>query len=236
VRVLWSVLVLLVIVGVAAAIGRSMYIADFAARVDPARSATFQALHVNDPFIAERPAQLARVDGKYAAHPSLILLHVLPGALFLLLAPFQFSKRIRSRHIRMHRWSGRFLLVLAIIWLVPGLYFGTRAPFGGPSEAVVIVLVGAYVITAMVQGYGAIRRGQRARHREWMIRLFAAAIGISTIRVVVGVVDVALTPAGYRPPELFVLSICVGWVATIGVAELWIRHTRPRLLIDRVTA
>jgi uncharacterized membrane protein len=235
-RALWSALVLLVIIGVAAAIGRSVYIDDFGARVDPARTRAFEALHLNDPFVAEHPTELIRVDGKYAAHPSLILLHVLPGALFLLLAPFQFSKRIRSRHIRVHRWSGRLLLVLAVVGLLPGLYFGIRMPFGGPGEAVVIALVGAYFVTAMLQGFVAIRRGQRARHREWMIRVFAVAIGISTVRVVAAVVDVALTPAGFRPPELFVLSISVGWILTIGAAELWIRYTRPRPVSERVTA
>jgi hypothetical protein len=61
-----------------------------------------------------------------------------------------------------------------------------------------------------------------------MIRVFAIAIAISTVRVVAGVLDVALTPAGFRPPDLFVVSLWTGWVITLGVAELWIRYTRPR--------
>jgi uncharacterized membrane protein len=235
-RAIWFVLVLLVILGVVAGIGRALYVGDLGARVDPSRIRAFEALHLNEPFVAERPAEIARLEGRYAAHPWLILLHVLPGALFLLLAPFQFSKRIRNRHIRVHRWSGRLLLVLAIVWLVPGLYFGIRVPWAGPSEATVVGLVGAYVIIAIIQGYLAIRRGQRARHREWMIRLFAAAIGISTVRVVSIGVDLALTSAGYRLTELFIVSISLGWILTLGAAELWIRHTRPHPVSERVTA
>lgn len=72
----------------------------------------------------------------------------------------------------------------------------------------------------------AIRRGQVARHREWMIRAFAVALGISTVRVVGTVFDVALTPAGVPPPEVFVLSLWTGWTLTLAAAEAWIRYTR----------
>ena len=225
-RAIWSTLVVLVIVGVAAAIGRAAYIDDFGARVDPVRERGMTALHRTEPFPYERAAEIAAVDKKYAEHPILILLHVLPGALFLLLAPFQFSKRIRSRHIRYHRWSGRTLLVLAILSVLPALYFGIRTPVGGPAETTVIAIVAGLFVTAVIRGFVAIRRREIARHREWMIRLFAIAIGISTVRVVAGFVDIALTPSGYRIPDLFVVSIVMGWVLTIGAAELWIRYTR----------
>lgn len=60
-----------------------------------------------------------------------------------------------------------------------------------------------------------------------MIRAFAVGIGISTVRVVMIVLDFALTPAGFHPKEIFVLGIWTGWVITVGAAELWIRYTRP---------
>ncbi len=69
-----------------------------------------------------------------------------------------------------------------------------------------------------------------------MIRAFAIAIGISTIRVVGGVLDIFLTPAGYGQQELFVLSFWSGWLLTLGAAELWIRYTRPRSLSPAVPA
>jgi hypothetical protein len=59
-----------------------------------------------------------------------------------------------------------------------------------------------------------------------MMRAFAIAIGIATIRVVSFVLDMALSPAGFRSQEIFVLSLWSGWVITLGTAELWIRYTR----------
>jgi hypothetical protein len=77
----------------------------------------------------------------------------------------------------------------------------------------------------------AIRRRQVARHREWMIRAFAIALAVSTVRIVGPSLDLLLTPAGFRLPEIFVLSLWTGWTITVGAAELWIRYTRP----DRLT-
>ena len=163
-----------------------------------------------------------------AAHPLLTLLHVLPGGILLTLAPFQFSRRIPSRHIQFHRWSGRVLIVTTFVVVLTALYFGVLAPYGGPYEVIATILFGGFCLAAVCRAFLAIRRRQVARHREWMIRAFAIAIGISTIRIVGGVFDMVLTPAGYHPQEIFVLSFWTGWLITLGAAELWIRYTRPR--------
>ena len=77
-------------------------------------------------------------------------------------------------------------------------------------------------MTALIRAVVAIRRHQVALHREWMIRAFAVALGISTVRIVAAIVDIALTPAGFGPQALFVLSVWTGWAMTVGAAELWI--------------
>ena len=226
-RALWAGVLLLVMIGVGAAIGRGLFVDDFLTRADPVRQRIMDALHRDDPFALQRPAELDRIDGKYAAYPLLTLLHVLPGGVFLLVAPLQFSSRIRTRHIQLHRWSGRILLPAGIVSVLAGLYFGIVIPYGGLGEAVAIAVFGGLFLIATCRAFLAIRRHQVALHREWMIRVFATAIAISTMRVVGSVLDVALTPAGLRPRTLFVLSLWTGWVITLGVAEFWIRYTRP---------
>jgi uncharacterized membrane protein len=226
---IWTALVLLVALAVVASVARTIYVGDLGTRVDPAREWTLEKFGVDDPFIGDRPAELVRIDSKYAAHPHLIRFHVIAGSLFLLFAPLQFVRRIRTRHRRLHRWSGRVLLGLAPLWLIPALYFGLFMPLAGRAEVVVIASIAAYLVNAMVRGFIAIRRREIARHREWMIRVFAGAVAISTVRLVSAPVDLTLTPLGFRPPEAFVVMMLVGWVLTIGTAELWIRYTRPVL-------
>jgi uncharacterized membrane protein len=226
-QALWAVAAVLVIIGVGAAIGRVAFADDVITRAEPVRQWLMDALHRKDPFAAQRPAELALVDGKFATNRLLTLWHVLPGGIFLLFAPLQFSTWIRMRCTRFHRWSGRLLLPALVASVLPGLYFGILIPYGGPSEAVVIAASGGLLVIAVCQGFLAIRRRQVARHREWMIRVFALAIAISTVRVVGLPLDVALTPAGFRPPTVFALSVWTGWIITLGIAELWIRYTRP---------
>ena len=224
---LWGGVALLVIIGLAAVAGRAVFTADLAARAQPIREQALGALHRDDPHMAERARDVDLVDRRFAAHPFVTLLHVIPGGLFLLLAPLQFFERIRRGHVRLHRWSGRSLVPLAFVSAASGLYFGLLMPYGGVGEATAIALFGGIFLTAVSRAFLAIRGRQVARHREWMIRAFAIAIGTSTVRLVALVLDLTITPAGFAPRDAFVLSIWTGWALTLGAAELWISYTRP---------
>jgi uncharacterized membrane protein len=227
--VLGVTVVLLVTLGVAAAVNRGIFRTDAVKRAEPIRQRAIELFHLHDPLAAERPAELDRFDRPFAVHPGMTLLHVLPGGAFLTLALLQFSSRVRNRHIQLHRWTGRALLVTACAVASSALYFGLLMPYGGPAESVPIALFSALFLLALSRAFLAIRRHQVARHREWMIRAFAIALAISTVRVVAGAFDFLLTPAGVHPGPIFVLSIWTGWIVTVAAAELWIRRTRTDL-------
>src|SRR5580765_791659 len=131
---LWCGVALLVIVGVTAVVGRGVFLGDFATRAEPVRQQVLTALHLKDPLLQQRAEELDRFDRRYAADRVSALLHILPGGVFLILAPLQFSSRIRSRSIRFHRWSGRILMLAGLIAAAAGLSFGLRIPYGGPGE------------------------------------------------------------------------------------------------------
>lgn len=59
-----------------------------------------------------------------------------------------------------------------------------------------------------------------------MIRALAGLLGISTIRLVGIVLDVTLARTGSNPRDLFALSLWIGWLITLGAAEVWIRMSR----------
>lgn len=174
------------------------------------------------------PAQLVReafeFDRWFAARPALTLLHVVPGGVFLALAPWQLSTRFRSRHVSFHRRSGRVLLLAGLAAGVSGLVLGALFPFGGRVAASAVFLAGSAFLFSLVRAYRAIRRGDVSRHREWMIRMFAVGLGIATVRVI-GLCVTALTGAGFQ--ETAGAVFWAGWLSTFAAAELWIRHTRP---------
>ncbi|HVE79648.1 MAG TPA: DUF2306 domain-containing protein [Gemmatimonadaceae bacterium] len=219
-----AIVILLVVIGVAAGVARAVFPDDLASRAEPLRRRLLSAARAADPFAERRAAELASFDGRFAAHPVATLVHVVPGSLFLLLAPFQFSSRIRRRYACWHRWAGRLLVTAGLASGLAGLFFGLRMPYGGAAEAAAVATFGGLFLVALVKAVVAIRRREVGRHRDWMVRAFAAAVGVSTVRVVAAALDVVLTPAGVPPRTIFVLSLWTGWALSVAAAELWLRR------------
>ena len=208
---------ILVLIGVASSLGRVMFPGTLGARVEPVRQ------RISDSVVPpERMEEVRRLEQRFVDHRAATLLHVGPGALFLLLAPLQFVRGFRTRHIAVHRWSGRVLVLTGVITVMAGLYFGVWIPAAGIEESIVIAAVSALFLLSLTKAVLAIRRRDVERHREWMIRAFAVGLGISTVRIVAAIADAVLTPAGYALETLFVLSLALGWLITIAAAELWI--------------
>jgi uncharacterized membrane protein len=129
-------------------------------------------------------------DHRYALHPVLAYVHILPGVVYLVGAPLQLSRRFRERHMTLHRRMGRVVLAAGITAGVFAIVFGTLFAFGGLFEASATVVFGAYFVTALVVAFIAIRGRDVTRHRQWMIRAFAIGLAIGTIRIWIGVFQV----------------------------------------------
>lgn len=221
-----AVVVTLIVMGVISGIARTLYPATLAEHAEPVRARLWQAAGLHEPSPAARIRQVQEVEARFATNSRWIVMHAGVGALFLLSGSLQFVRRIRTRFIRFHRWNGRALLAIGLIVAGTGLYFGVVIPAAGAREAAVIGMAGTLFVVSLVNGALAIRKKDVQRHREWMIRAFAVAVGISVIRVVAIIADGTLTPRGWSLEDVFVLSLAVGWGITIAAAELWIAGER----------
>lgn len=158
----------------------------------------------------------------FAERPLLTLLHVLPGLVFMVLGPFQFVPRLRARHLALHRWSGRILLVAGVLAGVTAGRLALRA-FGGPLETAATAVFGPFFLFSLAKAWVHIKRRQVALHREWMIRAFAIGLAVATMRPLAGL-WMALAD---RPLEDVLGGVF--WVAFVLhalVAEAWIRRSR----------
>ena len=161
---------------------------------------------------------------RYAQHPWIGLLHMVPGLLFLTLAPLQFVARIRQRRIGFHRGLGRALATCAVISGLFALVINFRFPaFGGISTQAATVFFGAVFLFSLAKAIRHIRRKEVRLHREWMIRTFALAMGVASIRVFIGLFA-ALSDLGIE--EIFGTSFWLGFGVNLLVAEVWINYTR----------
>lgn len=225
-----AVLVTLIVMGAIAGIARTLLPSTLGVRAEPVRASVWKAFGLQEPFPEARRRQVLELEARFAAHPAAIVAHAGIGALFLVAGFLQFVSSIRTRHIRFHRWNGRVLLAAGFAIAGTGFYFGVVIPAAGVREAAIIGIVSLFFAVSLVNGVVSIRRMDVRMHREWMIRAFAAAVGISTVRIVAVIADATLTPRGVALEDVFVLSLAAGWGITLTAAELWIIHTRKTLV------
>lgn len=216
-RVVWPAVLVLALIGIAVAIRR-------ASQLVPILISEYRP-----PPAAANPvaAQFAALDSLFARYPALTLVHILPGLLFMVLGPLQFSASIRARHPRWHRWSGRIYLACALVIGVSALAMSIGMPaIGGPLQAAATTLFALLFLFELGQAYRAILRRDIARHREWMIRAFAIGLAVATIRPIVGLFFATSRLSGLAPAQFFGVAFWIGFVLHLVVAELWIRATR----------
>jgi uncharacterized membrane protein len=159
--------------------------------------------------------------------PTIVAVHVVLGGVYLVLAPFQFVRRIRSRHLAYHRRVGRLLVAIGLVVGATALFMGLVIPFSGWGERVIIGLFGSLFLFALLKGFVHVRAGRVAQHREWMIRAFAIALAVSTIRLIyIPALLIVADPTDAQNAVLWDTSFAVAFVVHACVAELWIRATR----------
>ena len=168
---------------------------------------------------------------KYVAHPWLAYGHILPGVVYLLGAPFQLSQRFRSSHYPLHRRLGRGLLVCALASGVLSVVLGVVFAWGGSAETAASLVFGTWFVAALALAFRAIRRGDVAQHRRWMIRAFAVGLGVATIRIWVGAftgIQIGLLGMGDETMPVratFGIAFWLGLSMHVAFAEWWLRRT-----------
>ena len=158
-------------------------------------------------------------DRRYAQYPILAYAHILPGVVYLVLAPFQVSRRFRNRHLDLHRKMGRIVVSVGILSGVMGVIFGFFFSFGGFAEASASVVFGTWFTLALALAYSYIRAGDTVRHRRWMIRAFAIGLGVGTIRIWVGLFQ------GFGLLDevtSFGVAFWLSWTLHVIAAEIWL--------------
>ena len=226
-RALWSAVVFLVFIGVAVAARRIMYLGPIFAN------------GYSSPAVVpgSRAEQLVHLDEVFARHPILTMIHIVPGLLFLILGPFQFSESIRARHVHWHRWNGRMFMTIGFIIGVSALLMSfTMQSIGGLNQAAATILFAFFFLFALSKAFWHIRRRQVTLHRQWMIRAFAIGLAVATIRPIVGIFFATSRFSGLTPAQFFGTAFWIGFVLHLIAAEAWIHATLPQTIKTQMNA
>jgi uncharacterized membrane protein len=118
-----------------------------------------------------------------------LLPHAVAGTCALLLAPLQFSDRLRRRYVLLHRVVGRIYVAGALMLAPLGVYiqYFEERMGGARSFTVLTAVNAALLMTTTAVAFLFALRGRITRHREWMTRSYAVALVFFEGRFVTGV-------------------------------------------------
>lgn len=173
--------------------------------------------------------------GNYAGRPSwahlALYAHIAFGRLALLLSPVQLSAaRVRARAPRLHRGLGRAVLVCIGAGAAGGMVLAPMNLAGPIGTAGFGTLAVLWIGFALL-GLRAIRRGEVAVHRRWMIRTFALTYAAVTLRLWLAVL-VPVLGGDFRAAYLIVPFLC--WVPNLVVTEMLLRKHISSILSREV--
>lgn len=163
-----------------------------------------------------------------------VIVHIVCAVLYATLGAFQFSSGLRRRRPNWHRLAGRVLVVLGLAVAFSALWmtaFYPRVP-GGALAHVFRLGFGTGMAASIILGFIAIRRRDIARHRAWMARAYALALGAGT-----QVLTLGLGNAVFGNSELnTALMLGAGWVINLAVVEYIIHARFPASVRTRTPA
>lgn len=170
--------------------------------------------------------RLMPANAQFVATPLPVVVHIVGAGVYALLGAFQFAVGFRRRRPGWHRAAGRFLVLCGLLVGLSGLWMTLLfSRPGGANELLYVfrLVFGSAMVGSIVLGFVAIKRGNVAGHRAWMMRAYAIGLGAGT-QVLTLLAGSLIFGAPSRFGEALLMG--AGWVINLAVAE-WAIRKRP---------
>jgi uncharacterized membrane protein len=157
--------------------------------------------------------------------------HISMGGLALLIGWMQFSKRLRLKNIRLHRFIGKVYVLAVLCSSLAGLTIALFAD-GGIISTLGFGLLAILWLFTDIAAYVSIRKLNTTRHRDWMIRNYCLCFAAVTLRIYLPF-SLMVMHAGFMDAYRLISWMC--WVPNLILAELLIwRLHRNNLTVQTV--
>ena len=162
-------------------------------------------------------------NARFFASPLPVVLHIVSATVYCIGGALQFAPGFRRRNPRWHRRAGRLFVLCGLMVAVTGLWMTLFYPpvdGDGPFLYGMRLMVGSTMVLCLGIGFAAIRQRDVPRHRAWMMRGYALALGAGTQAfthlpwLVYSTVHDELARA---------ISMAAGWVINLAVVEWTLR-------------
>jgi len=166
-------------------------------------------------------AEITPGNSRFFAAPMPVVLHIIGATIYCALGAFLFAPGFRRRQPGWHRIAGRIAAPCGLVAVLTGLWMARYYPrplYDGTLLYAIRLWVGSAMVLSICLGLAAIRQGDIARHRPWMMRAYAIGLGAGT--QVLTHLPWYLFP-GMRGELTRALLMGAGWAINLALVE-WI--------------
>jgi uncharacterized membrane protein len=159
----------------------------------------------------------------FVTHRATLSVHAISAAIALLVGPWQFLDRLRTRRLGLHRVVGRiYVAAIAIAW-ASSIPIALHAETGA-AASVGFLMLGACWIAITITALSKVLLGNIRSHKQWMIRSYALTAAAITLRLYLGIATGLHLPFNVAYPAIAWLC----WVPNLAATELVLLLIRSR--------
>ena len=171
---------------------------------------------------SDGPPQMEQLDAVFSSHAALTVAHIVPAAIFVLLAVTTLLRRSPGV------WHKRLFYLFGLI-VGATAYMMNAYAVGGWVERSAVLIFNTWFLTALARGYWFGLRGDAAAEREWTTRAIGVLLGIATTRPVMAIFFATSTRTHLTPTQFFGIAFWIGFSLNTIAVELWLRSNGARL-------
>lgn len=145
--------------------------------------------------------------------------HITFGGLALISGWSQFSKKLRSKNLNLHRNLGKFYVLSVLIGGICGIYIAFFAT-GGLITSLGFLCLGIIWLYTTLKAYFAIRAKDLALHQGMMIYSYAACFAAVTLRIWLPLLTIAF--GEFLIAYKIVAWLC--WIPNMIFAFFWVKR------------
>ncbi len=162
------------------------------------------------------------VENLFVNTPIAIGLHLGGGAIAIVLGALQFSSKLRTRYLSIHRRIGQVYILSVVVSGCAGFLLAIDSTGGLASHFGFGIMAIVWVSTALVAWHKILDRDIEA-HRAWMLRSYAVTLAAVTLRIYLPLSQIAGIPFEEAYPAISWLC----WVPNLIFVE-WFMIEKTR--------
>lgn len=148
---------------------------------------------------------------------STFYIHIISSMIVLIIAPFQLIKKLRNKHLKLHKRFGKIYAYGILVLAGPSGLFMAFYAEGGFWSTLAFIAMSILWMTTTILAVTTVRKGDIHGHQRWIIRSIALTFAAVTLRLLV-----PLFSAGWGLEENFVIvsTAWLSWIINLAIAEL----------------